>query len=626
MTGKRKGINKPILPEGLLVLQRNILVRAILIIAGIALAVVFIFSLTLAWQVNIADSKGLEFTASAWNFSGEVDIQSSQAVITPDSEGYIAFRISNYSSSAIAAGVTVDKSGMSLSDRQHIYFYVDGEILRNGETVSGIYINSDMSYTYTLLPRTERNFGYGAESGEVKWQAVSTVTGYYAVGTLENGVFVPQDYIKPLIYGFDPAHTTFKDDGFPLLIDGTVSAEEYIIEQSLYDGYPGQADPANITENGYYPIYTDENGNGVYSYLCTYDEILAGEEYFSAANATSVAANIRITGIDIDTAADAVSTSAQLEEALSETGISIVSLSKDITLENSIVLNQDSACLIDLNGHTLTLPDSITANSGAQISVTNGQLSFSGASVGIVSSGADIYLDGVTLNDASNGIFVNDRLSGTDSTVYIKNCEIVSSQEALLVYGNNNSSTADDGNSKIIIEGSRLIGEGYAGILCNGSYWGLDMEITDCYVYGYWTAIYMPQQDSTITVKNSTLEGYTGVAVKGGTVNIYDSTVHGTGDAQDAGYSQSGWRDTGDGIYVECVYEWAVEVNVYGNSHIYTDDANAYALQLYYEEEADAANKSINAYGGLYSSDVSDYVVAGCTVSEGEDGYAVIEE
>ena len=113
-------------------------------------------------------------------------------------------------------------------------------------------------------------------------------------------------------------------------------------------------------------------------------------------------------------------------------------------------------------------------------------------------------------------------------------------------------------------------------------------------------------------VTDSTLTGYTGVAIKGGELNVLDSTITGTGAAQQPQYSKSGFTDTGDGIYLEGGYNVEMLVTVAGNSTINSEHSQAVRV---YEEGTHYATVVIT--GGKFSSDVTEFLPLGYTYDVG---------
>ena len=82
------------------------------------------------------------------------------------------------------------------------------------------------------------------------------------------------EYVLPIEYPFDPVTTTFAEDGRLKTIDGFTTADEFLVRFSETDGYKGTIDVNARTANGYYPVYVNSEGYGVWAYLCTYSEII----------------------------------------------------------------------------------------------------------------------------------------------------------------------------------------------------------------------------------------------------------------------------------------------------------------------------------------------------------------
>ena len=118
--------------------------------------------------------------------------------------------------------------------------------------------------------------------------------------------------------------------------------------------------------------------------------------------------------------------------------------------------------------------------------------------------------------------------------------------------------------------------------------------------------IYMPAQESSVTLKNnSTIKAGTGIAVKGGTLNVENSHVlsHGQEFVPSTG-AQSRFDETGDAIYVDGSYKFPISVNV-KNSEVKSEHAKA-MRDLFVAE--DSKDTTIVAESGKFSSDVMKYV------------------
>lgn len=602
-------------------MQRKIILRLALLVVVPLVTVVLVFAQTLAWQTNVAHTSGVMFSADNWNFSTEVALAGEDFGISPGENGVIDMQLSNDSADLAAASVKVSKTQIIEQMRKRIYFYIDASATRNSETLDKVYVNGRNSYTYTIFPHNELVLDAKSKSQTLNWEWTYDNLGYYVYGQkTESGHIIVEEYLRPIVYDYDFMRTTFNDDGSLETIDGQKTAAQFITEFSLTDGYEGQISPASQSSEGYYTVSINEaTGYGVFAYLCTRDEINEGavsDTQFGNSAAALGTATVQITGQNCSSDGTLVFDEDGLKQALSAPGLSIVKLDKDITLGESIALSDTSQAVIDLGGHTLTssAETAFEVQNGASLMVSNGTINANG-SAAVSSKGASVTLNKVTVTNADEGVEIRDYLANNmDSTVHIKDSNIIANEDGILLHAN---AEATDKQTKIIVENSSVIGENYGGIVCNGAHYGSDITVKNSTVKGKYTAIYFPQRESTLSIENSTLEGYTGLAVKGGTVDIVDSTIVGTGQyvplPDDAsGLSQSGWWDTGDGIYLEANYTlWDSKITVSGNKTVVTGTQDGtQAVRIF---PADAANAKIEIYGGTYSSDVSQYLGENCT-------------
>ncbi len=606
-------------------LKKKILLRAVFSVVTLLLTAVLLFSLTTAWYTNVADAEGLTFVAKQWDFNGSVIIESGAVSAAPGDSGMICMQISNNGTETAAASVTVSKSGLDELMKKRLYFYVDTPFYRNAERMERVYVSDSSGYTYTVFPNSQISITEQSQNAPaLKWEWVYDVLGYYVRGSVTDTSVQIDEYIRPIEYEYDPVTTTFNADGSLKTVDGIKTVNELLRELSATDGYDGAIDTAGRTANGYYPVYVNSEGYGVFAYLCTYDEIqqnMLDDTIIGTTGADSTyPVEIRVTGSNTRETALEVSNKETLISVLDSTSYTSIKLTNDLVLDQSIVMRSGFRADIDLNGHTLssTASEVITATLGSKITLNNGTVKGNGTSYGVASSGADVVLNNVIMKDVAEGIKICDHQNdiNADSRVHIVDSEIVASEDALWIYGNNGET---DTKTTVIIERSSLLGSGYAGILCNGSYTDIDIQLTGSTVKGYYTAIYHPQKDSSLTISDSTLEGITGIVVKGGVVTVENSVIRGTGtgtEIREPEYTASGFSDTGDGIYLEANYEWTTEINVYGDKTV-VSSASAQAVRKYM---ADDAGATISLYGGTYSTDVSAYLAAGASVSATNDG------
>ena len=553
------------------VLRRSVMLRAALAIVTVVLTIVLIVSLTVAWYTNVVQTGGLVLEAQTWNFTGTIELLMDPSIqATPGDEGFISLRMTNSGEHIVAASATVNKQAMDKEMRKRLYFYVDTATERNGESVDRVYIAEKNSYTYTVFPHTDLILSETVQTAPpIKWVWVYDVLGYYVMGSRdisETSVEV-EDYIRPIEYAYDPIYTTFAADGRLLTVDGTKSASDFITELTESDGYEGTVDTLAGNVGGYYPVSVNEQGYGVWLYLCTADEIRANTEYDTklGQNQTqpNCTATVTITGSNSREDAVPVTSAQELQVALSDPTVGIIRLADDVQLTQTLSMTSGSAT-IDLNGNTLSVGSGVQKvfdlTNGARLALQNGTVQGSGTTdyhMAVNTSGAHLTMTDVKISNVGTGIRISDDVKTTKmgSTIYLNNCVVETEQQALWIYGNKN---ADEARTQVVVDDSVLNGAEYAGIMCSGNYGGTDILISNSTVKGHYTSIYHPQHNSTLTIKNCKLYGFTGLVVKGGTVTVDDSWVEATATVNDElappQEKGSGWSDTGDGIYLEANY------------------------------------------------------------------------
>ena len=592
------------------ILRRNVLLQASLAVITVVLTIVLIFSLTVAWYTNVVQTGGLSFEAEKWEFDGQIELLNSETVSAmPGDGGIIPIRVTNAGDHIVAASATVNKNGMEEEMRKRFYFYVDTQTDKNSETVERIYISGMSSYTYTIYPHSELLLSDTVQNGPlIKWMWVYDVLGYYVWGQNVNGEVSPMDYIRPIEYDYDPITTTFDAAGNLLTVDGVTSVSEFIAELTASDGYAGTldlTDPSVAAVNGYYPVAVNGDGYGVWLYLCTAEEIRANTAFDTAIgseeNTQTYTATVTITGQNSREDFRPVSSVQELQAALTDPTAGVIQLQDDLELTKTLQVTQGTAS-IDLNGKTLSVGADVTKvvtlAEGSKLALSNGTLQGAGstdAHVAVTMTGASLTMNDVTLQNVGTGIRIEDNNATSASTVHINGSVLNTEQQALWIYGNPETQQV---RTRVVVEESTLVGAGYTGILCSGNYGGIDMVISRSTVSGYYTAIYHPQRNSTLEISNgSVLTGRTGLVVKGGTVTVTDSTVHGTlQEVDEPAYVPSGWSDTGDGIYLEANYtenysDWEASVTVI-NCTVISDYAQAIRKYRIEAEQAEIVIQS----------------------------------
>lgn len=628
--------------------RKSVYLQAGLALMTVILTIVILFAMTSAWYTNVVHSDGLEFEAAPWGFDGNIEVGSATVTAAPGDEGVVSLSVTNNSEDISSISVNVSKAAMDANMQQRIYFYVDAQQTRNGETLDRIYLSNQESYSYTL-------FSYNSlilteeyhNDAQLKWQWVYDVLGYYVLGTVgtDGATMSVHEYLRPIEYDYDQATTTYtyveNGEGEPQLVmelktvDGKTTVDDFLVKFSQRDGYAGTIDPASKNEAGYYPVSVDAEGYGVWAYLCSYSEIEMNTRYDTALGAAAAAGQTqtytgRLTISAQKSKADIqlVSTPAALQDALASGTESVIRLDSDIAMTDSLVVAQGQKVSMDLNGHTLASTNNIAidAASGSSVTVFNGAITGqTDSGYGILSTGAEVTLNNVDLSQMKYGVYVMDSSDANhlDSKVRLVDCTMDTSNCAVYVLGNGDNSSQ---NTQVVIDGCTIT-SGYNAVCGNGTAtgtgkWGTDVQILNSTVTGKWSAVYQPQQNSVTTIYNSTLSGHTGIAIKGGTVNIIDSTVSGTGEAETPEYAASGFSDTGDAVYIETGYNFEILLNISGTSVL--ESAYGQSLQIF---EATADSYSVEISGGTFAQEQpAEFLAKGSVQKQSGDRFVVTAE
>ncbi len=267
--------------------RKRIIIQTVIAVQTLVITVLLVFGLSAAWYTNVVQTSGLQFEAEAWGFDGEVFVSEDPIQAAPGQSDIIGLSVSNSGGEIVDVAVSVSKEQMATPMQQRLYFYVDTVSTRNGEIMDRVYINTKDSYTYALLGGNELVLTKErANDALVKWQWVYDMQGYYFLGTVqtvtaEDGTVsclpAAEDYLRPVEYALDGA--TFDDEGFLATVGGQ-TAEEFLQALAAKDGYTG-AEVTATEMPGYYKLNVDDEGYGIWVYLCTWDEIQQATEYDS---------------------------------------------------------------------------------------------------------------------------------------------------------------------------------------------------------------------------------------------------------------------------------------------------------------------------------------------------------
>lgn len=616
----------------------------------------------------MAKTSDLTFQTESWGFDadkiivGDENIENYSLPISPGASGIIPLKVDNRDASeSVQIGVTISKTAvtdegeakMDEKLQKRIFFYADTEkTYPNEEKVSKVYLGTSAphNYTYHVLAGQQliMNDLYYNDV-PIKWEWVYDMLGYYFQGTVktklgegETEYVTVEDYLRPIEYDFDQAVFDLMDDStadnsdityhqLQAVENGAVTTGKFLEQISENDGYDGKIDIKDavlIDGHYYYPVVKDSNGYGVWAYLCTYKEIQDGIAYDTGltvpneqGNLTPIKAQAKIviTANSVPAKTENVNTEEQLLNALSDSQTNIVQLSSEVSLSRPLAFTEGEK-VIDLNGFGLEYTGTeseysmITVGTDASLTLINGNVSGTTQATAYTAlktnafnmEGGKLSLSKIDVSGVDTAVYVADMNAEAvgDSVVQINSCNLTGEQAAMILQGNGG---ATESTTKVMIYDSKLSGKYYIGISGQGNddRWGTELVIAKSEVSGAYAAIYQPQRKSVTTITESTLSGNTGIAVKGGTVNIYDSKVTGTGaiSTLPAAIAKSGFTDTGDGVYVEVAYGWSAVVTLNGKNNEVISD-KAYAVEMIAEQGMGPGKVLI--YDGTYKGQLGE--------------------
>ena len=591
--------------------------QALLVLAVLTVLGVLLYSLTTAWYTNVAETTELVFETESWGFEGQVKALDTGLLLAPGQNACAEMSVTNDGEQINQITVTVDKSSMPEELQKRIYFYVPATVKQHEETVECVYLSPYGGYSYRVMPKSTLLLtADSAADAPVRCEWVYDLLGYYVYGTLDkdNKLITAEQikagkrtdveapaYIRPVEYDYDKA--IFQDDKL-LTVDGD-EVDAFVKDLLAADGYKN-ADTTKVGD--YYAVnITGTSGSeqtGLWLYLCTQTEIEAAteldtrigtyryllarkddqgntaeltedekKEYVSVAELlTGTSATIQIAGQNLRTSIADVTEAESLTAALTR-GES-VRLAGDMTLKDTVTIPADKDVIIDLNGKQLTTnvvgQPVLKGAPGSSITVLNGTINGGSRDTAVQLVGSSAAFSGVTIQGR---LLIDDKNesneNGTVSVVRLSSCTLKTvgnEQGGVHVFGNGAASSS---RTVLLVEDC-TIESTFAGILGDSSddCYGTDIQVLNSTVKGKCAGIYQPQRGSRLLVQNSTVEGMTGIAIKGGTVTIRNCIVNGTAEdgfvpkEEQVKASRNGWLDTGAGVYVEANYDWADEITL----------------------------------------------------------------
>lgn len=621
--------------------RKKVIIQAAIALQTVVIALALIFGMSAAWYTNVLQTSGLQFEAEAWGFTGSVDVTTDPIKAGPGDFGNIGMRVTNTGEDLVNVAVNVTKIQMNEQMQKRLFFYVDAAANRNGEMLERVYVNTKDSYTYSLLSKSELVLSQErSNDAQLKWQWVYDVLGYYFLGSVEeveNAVDVTTsvepsvvDYLRPVEYDLDTA--TFVDG--KLATANGLTADEFLTQLTDADGYAGGFTASAYP--GYYQVSVDENGYGVWLYLCNWAEIQQETNYdnqLGKAAADGIATEqytARLTVIGQVTQAEYVQVTNEDQLITALNAGEMVQLRQNLTLAQPLALSNGANTVLDMNGFTVTGPETgpaITLTNGASLTVLNGNIRGADSNTGNLVSitGATLTLSDVKISGArKDAIDITDQADGADSCVRLFDCNIDAERCAVYLRGDG---TTKDGKTQVVIENS-VIKSNYIAVTGSGNdvSWGTELQIYHSEITGKYAAVYHPQSDGIVRVTDSTLSGITGVVIKGGELVIKDSVISGTGKTNEIfepAVDGSGFTDTGDGVYVDCSYQHQIIVGISGDKTKITS-TNAQAVRIFDDSNLYAL---VEITGGTYSTDVAAMVPDGyvCAGVAGEYKVASVE-
>ena len=638
LTGSRNGGEDDSVEQRM---RRGVIHKAALAAVAVILAVAMVFAMTAAWYSNVIQSNGLIFNVTEWGLDGNVDIREVLTDAAPGESGPIDLEVYNSAGGLIEVSLNVNKTAMyndRIDMRKRLYFYIEGAATRNGEVTPRVYLNSQEEYSYTVLAKQYLYLGGHGNASPLMWEWVYDVTGYYFYGTVADGTAVTMDeYLRPITY--DP-YTAVFSGGVPQTVNG-VSLAEFLAQLGQNDGYAGGVGAAVADNAGrlYYPVSVDENGTGVWIYCCSESEI----EYESLldtelgntpeAERRQFNANLNVLAQQKQVTVATVATEADLRAALADEEHNMIVLSQDVAVTTPLTVDTEKEKILDLSAHTVSveLTERVLAVSeGSALTVMNGHIETADdhSDAVIAVAGGNVALSNVTLEGATDGIYVNDQEAKFgDTCLNIVDSTLRCREACLLVKGNG---PVTDGRTRVTVENCVLEAEDYYAIGGNGSQvasgnWGTDITVRNSTLKCFCSGVYHPQPDSTMLLENCVVEAVTPLAVKGGQVTVKDCTITALVNEKAAAIvmptslTMSGFADVGAGIYVETGYDYETEVVVSGDTTVLSQYQPA--LLLYQEGNP---HYRISLTGGTYSHDVSAFVADGYVCTADDNGRFVV--
>ena len=480
-------------------------------------------------------------------------------------------------------------------------------------TVNTTYLYA-LGATVDVLSTGKVNVNSGEATVQVKTNTTFTVDGELNTTLLQ----VWTENAKLIINGEVSARTIRAWDENPSIVvanDATVNAKFNLSDNASVQGPAGLdittdvADHKIAYENGEYKIvervYVAQIGDVKYESLA--EAFKAGGDIILL-NDVVVTATIKVernTTVTLDLNGKTIDGTVKVRIAIMSYGDLTI---KDSSEEKTGVVKAG----IDTAGNCVNIcAGSFTLESGNIYSLNNGILIDEEAAT-VTVNGGKITAEPGTNNSAA--FYIS---SASETIVNIAGGELVGYNGILLW-----------NNTKLNITGGSIDAKGRLAIQGNGSRDNTEIAISgNAKITGREAAIYHPQ-GGKLTISGGEVTGETGVIVKGGNVTISGGTITATGAAGAYEPVSSGFKGTGDALYVEH-YDNSANSENYGTPTVTITggtfvSANGQAVASYANPNGDVEALEKFISGGTFATKPNaDYCAEGFTPVKVEGGYSV---
>lgn len=225
-----------------------------------------------------------------------------------------------------------------------------------------------------------------------------------------------------------------------------------------------------------------------------------------------------------------------------------IQLGADVTITSGTNLVLAKTQTIDLNGHTLTADKIVLATANSDVTIQGGALDLKGDNGVEVQQESKLTLDGVKVTATNHGFtiggYTNDvKDTYKNNTIVIKNSEITSQREGIVINNTNN----------VTIENTTIT-HNWFGITQNGVIPGSKITLTNVKISGPYSGIYLSNKaggaKNTLVVNGGTIhsEQESAIEVKSTDITVTGATLESEATARSYSVSNRGSNAMGYGI------------------------------------------------------------------------------